>query len=98
MCWNNHFKCLYLVFIGLRGQKTKRKWVAGKKQSITNQIKSVQEAARKRSVCIWKSDGSTSLLFSGLQMGFFKRVRPPQEEREREQLQPHENGEGTSEA
>uniref|UniRef100_A0A669QQD5 Integrin alpha-V n=1 Tax=Phasianus colchicus TaxID=9054 RepID=A0A669QQD5_PHACC len=31
-------------------------------------------------------------------MGFFKRVRPPQEEQEREQLQPHENGEGTSEA
>lgn len=36
------------------------------------------------------------LLFS--QMGFFKRVRPPQEEQEREQLQPQENGEGTSEA
>ncbi|XP_028927467.1 integrin alpha-V [Ornithorhynchus anatinus] len=31
-------------------------------------------------------------------VGFFKRVRPPQEEQEREQLQPHENGEGTTEA
>ncbi|KAM4626459.1 integrin alpha-V [Discoglossus pictus] len=30
--------------------------------------------------------------------GFFKRVRPPQEETEREQLQPHENGEGTTDA
>uniref|UniRef100_A0A8V5FRC6 Integrin subunit alpha V n=1 Tax=Melopsittacus undulatus TaxID=13146 RepID=A0A8V5FRC6_MELUD len=38
------------------------------------------------------------LVFVMYRMGFFKRVRPPQEEQEREQLQPHENGEGTSEA
>ncbi|KYO33742.1 integrin alpha-V [Alligator mississippiensis] len=38
------------------------------------------------------------LVFVMHRMGFFKRVRPPQEEQEREQLQPHENGEGTSEA
>ncbi|XP_075041027.1 integrin alpha-V [Mixophyes fleayi] len=31
-------------------------------------------------------------------LGFFKRVRPPQEEAEREQLQPQENGEGTTDA
>ncbi|XP_063286248.1 integrin alpha-V [Pelobates fuscus] len=31
-------------------------------------------------------------------VGFFKRVRPPQEETEREQLQPQENGEGTTDA
>uniref|UniRef100_A0A8C5WCC6 Integrin subunit alpha V n=1 Tax=Leptobrachium leishanense TaxID=445787 RepID=A0A8C5WCC6_9ANUR len=31
-------------------------------------------------------------------VGFFKRVRPPQEEAEREQLQPQENGEGTTDA
>ncbi|KFQ57731.1 Integrin alpha-V, partial [Pelecanus crispus] len=37
------------------------------------------------------------LVFVMYRMGFFKRVRPPQEEQEREQLQPHENGEGTSE-
>ncbi|XP_053554514.1 integrin alpha-V [Bombina bombina] len=30
--------------------------------------------------------------------GFFKRVRPPQEETEREQLQPQENGEGITDA
>ncbi|KAM4697382.1 integrin alpha-V [Rhinophrynus dorsalis] len=30
--------------------------------------------------------------------GFFKRVRPPQEETEREQLQPQDNGEGTTDA
>uniref|UniRef100_A0A8C8RVS5 Integrin alpha-V n=1 Tax=Pelusios castaneus TaxID=367368 RepID=A0A8C8RVS5_9SAUR len=39
-----------------------------------------------------------ALVFVMYRMGFFKRVRPPQEEQEREQLQPHENGEGTSEA
>ncbi|XP_042321005.1 integrin alpha-V isoform X1 [Sceloporus undulatus] len=38
------------------------------------------------------------LVFIMHKVGFFKRVRPPQEEQEREQLQPHENGEGTSEA
>ncbi|XP_062972355.1 integrin alpha-V [Elgaria multicarinata webbii] len=38
------------------------------------------------------------LVFIMHKMGFFKRVRPPQEEQEREQLQPHENGEGISEA
>ncbi|XP_054826794.1 integrin alpha-V [Eublepharis macularius] len=38
------------------------------------------------------------LVFVMHRMGFFKRVRPPQEEQEREQLQPHENGEGTSDA
>uniref|UniRef100_A0A8D0GY43 Integrin subunit alpha V n=1 Tax=Sphenodon punctatus TaxID=8508 RepID=A0A8D0GY43_SPHPU len=38
------------------------------------------------------------LVFVMYRMGFFKRVRPPQEEQEREQLQPHENGEVTSEA
>ncbi|XP_051842020.1 integrin alpha-V isoform X1 [Antechinus flavipes] len=38
------------------------------------------------------------LVFVMYRMGFFKRVRPPQEEQEREQLQPHENGEGTSDA
>lgn len=38
------------------------------------------------------------LVFVMYRMGFFKRVRPPQEEQEREQLQPRENGEGTSEA
>ncbi|XP_034989373.1 integrin alpha-V [Zootoca vivipara] len=38
------------------------------------------------------------LVFIMYRVGFFKRVRPPQEEQEREQLQPHENGEGTSEA
>ncbi|XP_044301046.1 integrin alpha-V [Varanus komodoensis] len=38
------------------------------------------------------------LVFIMYKVGFFKRVRPPQEEQEREQLQPHENGEGTSEA
>ncbi|KAB0359062.1 hypothetical protein FD754_003218 [Muntiacus muntjak] len=37
------------------------------------------------------------LVFVMYRMGFFKRVRPPQEEQEREQLQPHENGEGNSE-
>lgn len=37
------------------------------------------------------------LVFVMHRMGFFKRVRPPQEEPEREQLQPHENGEGNSE-
>lgn len=50
-------------------------------------------------VCIYSaSHNAISSLFSESQMGFFKRVRPPQEEQEREQLQPHENGEGTSEA
>lgn len=48
-------------------------------------------------VC-FENHNAISLLFSESQMGFFKRVRPPQEEQEREQLQPHENGEGTSEA
>ncbi|XP_063115481.1 integrin alpha-V isoform X1 [Cavia porcellus] len=38
------------------------------------------------------------LVFVMYRMGFFKRVRPPQEEQEREQLQPQENGEGNSEA
>lgn len=47
---------------------------------------------------VLKNTTQFSLLFSESQMGFFKRVRPPQEEQEREQLQPHENGEGTSEA
>uniref|UniRef100_A0A8C2VZ93 Integrin alpha-V n=1 Tax=Chinchilla lanigera TaxID=34839 RepID=A0A8C2VZ93_CHILA len=37
------------------------------------------------------------LVFVMYRMGFFKRVRPPQEEQEREQLQPQENGEGNSE-
>ncbi|KAG8432808.1 hypothetical protein GDO86_017161 [Hymenochirus boettgeri] len=37
------------------------------------------------------------MVFIMYKMGFFKRVRPPQEETEREQLQPQENGEGTSE-
>lgn len=50
-------------------------------------------------MCVCFEDHSAIyLLFSESQMGFFKRVRPPQEEQEREQLQPHENGEGTSEA
>lgn len=38
------------------------------------------------------------LVFVMYKFGFFKRVRPPQEEQEREQLQPHENGEGTTDA
>ncbi|KAG7466846.1 hypothetical protein MATL_G00146650 [Megalops atlanticus] len=39
------------------------------------------------------------LIFVMYKMGFFKRVRPPQEDCiEKEQLQPHENGEGNTEA
>ncbi|XP_030066155.1 integrin alpha-V isoform X2 [Microcaecilia unicolor] len=38
------------------------------------------------------------MVFVMYKFGFFKRVRPPQEEPEREQLQPHENGEGATEA
>uniref|UniRef100_A0A6I8SZC1 Integrin subunit alpha V n=1 Tax=Xenopus tropicalis TaxID=8364 RepID=A0A6I8SZC1_XENTR len=34
------------------------------------------------------------MVFIMYKLGFFKRVRPPQEEAEREQLQPQENGEG----
>ncbi|NP_001081685.1 integrin subunit alpha V L homeolog precursor [Xenopus laevis] len=34
------------------------------------------------------------MVFIMYKLGFFKRVRPPQEETEREQLQPQENGEG----
>ncbi|XP_053326649.1 integrin alpha-V [Spea bombifrons] len=38
------------------------------------------------------------MVFIMYKVGFFKRVRPPQEETEREQLQPQENGEGTTDA
>ncbi|XP_043931058.1 integrin alpha-V [Protopterus annectens] len=38
------------------------------------------------------------LVFVMYKVGFFKRVRPPQEEQEREQLQPQENGDGAVEA
>ncbi|XP_075691340.1 integrin alpha-V [Rhinoderma darwinii] len=38
------------------------------------------------------------MVFIMYKLGFFKRVRPPQEETEREQLQPQENGEVATEA
>ncbi|XP_063792115.1 integrin alpha-V-like [Pseudophryne corroboree] len=38
------------------------------------------------------------MVFIMYKLGFFKRVRPPQEETEREQLQPQENGEGNTDA
>lgn len=59
----------------------------------------IKKQREKERMCVYfDHHAAISSLSSELQMGFFKRVRPPQEEQEREQLQPHENGEGTSEA
>lgn len=67
------------------------------KSQISSQLRTDQEERERMCIC-FENRCAISLLFSESQMGFFKRVRPPQEEQEREQLQPHENGEGTSEA